>query len=70
MRKELSSMSETMNALLKDKASPGFTLKEVPVPRPGPKDLLVRVKRAAICGSDISVITGVHGPRKYFANFR
>jgi threonine dehydrogenase-like Zn-dependent dehydrogenase len=42
-----------MKALVKTKPEPGIELKDVPVPEIGPDEVLVRVKAAAICGSDI-----------------
>lgn len=44
-----------MKALIKDSPERGATLTEIPVPRPGQNDLLVRVKAAAICGTDIHI---------------
>ncbi len=41
-----------MKALMKVKPGRGAEIKEVDVPTPGPKDLLVQVKKAAICGTD------------------
>ena len=36
-------------------------LREYPVPDPGPEDIVVRVRRANICGSDLHIWRG-HGP--------
>lgn len=48
--------SETMIAIVKEKPGPGLTLKRVPVPgEPGPHDVLVKVKRASICGTDLHI---------------
>jgi threonine 3-dehydrogenase len=44
-----------MRALVKTKRAEGLTLDEVPVPEIGPNDLLVRVKQAAICGTDMHI---------------
>ena len=44
-----------MKALLKEAAGPGLTLAEVPVPEPGPKEVLVRVIKAAVCGTDLHI---------------
>lgn len=44
-----------MKALVKEKAAPGFNLKEVDIPTPGKHEVLVRVKMAAICGTDIHI---------------
>ena len=43
---------EAMRALRKTAAAPGFTLDEVAVPELGPSDVLIRVRRAGICGTD------------------
>ncbi len=42
----------SMKALVKAKREPGLWLENVPVPPIGPNDLLIRVKKAAICGTD------------------
>ena len=44
-----------MKALLKETAAPGLRLTEVPEPKPGPKEILVRVNKAAICGTDLHI---------------
>jgi len=44
-----------MRAVLKAKPAPGAELAEVEIPTVGEKDLLVRVKAAAICGTDIHI---------------
>ena len=41
-----------MKALAKTHAGEGLELIEAPVPTPGPSDVLIRVKRTAICGID------------------
>ena len=45
-----------MKALVKSKAEPGLWLEEVPVPEIGINDVLVRVKKASICGTDIHIL--------------
>ncbi len=46
-------MKGTMRAVIKPAAAPGAALAtDWPIPQPGPKDLLVKVKAAAICGTD------------------
>ena len=47
--------STLMRALVKVKEEHGFSLERVPVPEPGEREVLVRVKAAAICGSDIKL---------------
>ncbi len=48
-------MSDTMKALAKTHAGPGLSLIEVPVPRPGPQDVLIRVTASSICGTDVHI---------------
>jgi L-iditol 2-dehydrogenase len=46
--------------------SPGkIEFRDVPVPEPGPKDVLVRMKRIGVCGSDIHVWHGKHALTPY-----
>ena len=44
-----------MKALVKRHASPGLWLEEVPVPVPGLNDVLIRVDRTGICGTDLHI---------------
>jgi threonine 3-dehydrogenase len=44
-----------MKALVKAQAAPGLWLEDVPVPSYGINDVLIRVKRAAICGTDLHI---------------
>ena len=46
---------ETMLALVKKEAKPGLWLDEVPVPRIGINDVLIKVLRTGICGTDIHI---------------
>jgi len=41
-----------MKALVKTQPAKGAELLDVPVPEIGPNDLLVKVRAAAICGTD------------------
>jgi threonine 3-dehydrogenase len=45
----------TMKAVVKAQAGPGVEIREVPVPTPGPGELLLRVLRAGICGTDLHI---------------
>ncbi len=45
-------LPDTMRAVYLEEAG-RFALKEVPVPEPGPRDVLVAVKACGVCGSDI-----------------
>jgi threonine 3-dehydrogenase len=44
-----------VKALVKAKAEPGIWMQEVPVPEIGPNDVLIRVRKASICGTDIHI---------------
>jgi threonine 3-dehydrogenase len=44
-----------MRALVKAKAEPGIWMQDVPIPAVGHNDVLIRVKKAAICGTDIHI---------------
>jgi len=44
-----------MKAVMKMEKAPGAELRDVDVPEIGPKDVLLKVKAAAICGSDIHI---------------
>ena len=46
---------ETMQALVKRQARPGLWLEEVPVPEIGINDVLIRVDRTGICGTDLHI---------------
>lgn len=48
-------MQATMQALVKAAAAPGAALHTVPVPAIGPRDVLVRVDTASICGTDVHI---------------
>ncbi len=44
-----------MKALVKERAGPGFTLKDVPEPRIRDDEVLIRVRRAGVCGTDVHI---------------
>jgi threonine 3-dehydrogenase len=44
-----------VKALVKAERKPGLWLQEVAVPELGPNDLLIKVRKAAICGTDIHI---------------
>ncbi len=44
-----------MKALVKTEAAPGLTLGEVPEPEPGINDVLIRVDKTGICGTDVHI---------------
>lgn len=49
------SESLQLKALVKDKAAPGFTLTEVPEPEIRDDEVLIRVRRAGVCGTDVHI---------------
>ena len=48
-------MKETMKALVKAHAEPGLWLQEVERPVPGDRDVLIRVRKTSICGTDLHI---------------
>ena len=44
-----------MRALVKAKPEEGLWMEDVPVPRIGPNDVLVHVRRTAVCGTDVHI---------------
>src|SRR5256886_12187421 len=44
-----------MKAVVKAKAEPGLWLEEVPVPKVSGDDVLIRVLKASICGTDVHI---------------
>jgi threonine 3-dehydrogenase len=44
-----------MRALVKETAAPGAAIREVPIPAPGPGEVLVRVEAASVCGTDVHI---------------
>ena len=48
-------MAETMKALVKAKPEPGVWMEEVAVPEIGPTDVLIKIRKTAICGTDVHI---------------
>ena len=44
-----------MRALVKKERKPGLWMEEAPVPEIGPQDVLIKVRRSAICGTDVHI---------------
>jgi len=55
---------KTMRAIAKLKAGPGLQLTEVPVPRPDSNDVLIKVKKTSICGTDVHIYNWDHWAEK------
>ena len=48
-------MPETMKALVKSKAEKGLWMQEVPRPSIAPNEVLIKIERTAICGTDMHI---------------
>jgi threonine 3-dehydrogenase len=44
-----------MNAIVKTEPAPGLSLVDVPTPEPGHNDVLIRILKTAICGTDVHI---------------
>ena len=53
-----------MRALVKEKPEPGLWLKEQPAPEIGPDDVLVKVHKTGICGTDVHIFNWDEWARK------
>ncbi len=48
-------MTQKMKAVVKASREPGLKLQELPIPAIGSRDILVKVKAASICGTDLHI---------------
>jgi len=48
-------MAQMMQALVKKHSKPGLWLAEVPVPEIGPDDVLLKIEKTSICGTDVHI---------------
>ena len=55
MPKRPAGVPETMKALVKAERGVGLWLKQVPTPEMGPNDVMIRVDRTGICGTDVHI---------------
>ena len=55
---------EKMKALVKARPGKGLWMQEVPVPEPGLNDVIVKVKKSAICGTDLHIYNWDEWSRK------
>src|ERR1700733_4963604 len=53
-------MASTMQAVVKPDAAPGAEIREVKIPAYGRNDVLVKVKMASICGTDLHIYNWDH----------
>jgi len=48
-------LTNQMKALVKARAEEGLWMERVPVPEPGPDEVLIKVRKSAICGTDVHI---------------
>jgi threonine 3-dehydrogenase len=48
-------MADTMKALVKSNPEPGLWLEDVPVPTVGKDDVLIKIRKTSICGTDVHI---------------
>jgi len=48
-------MKKMMNAIVKPVAGPGLELRQVPVPEPKAGEVLIKIHKTAICGTDVHI---------------
>ncbi len=48
-------MPKKMKALVKARPEPGIWMEEVPVPGIGPTEVLIKIRKTAICGTDVHI---------------
>jgi threonine 3-dehydrogenase len=53
-----------MKALVKAERAPGIWLENVPEPKAGPNDVLIRIRKTAICGTDMHIYLWDHWAQK------
>ena len=53
-----------MKALVKKEAAPGIWLEELPQPQIGPNDVLIKIAKTAICGTDLHIFNWDEWARK------
>ena len=56
-----------MKAVVKAKRTKGMSFTKVPVPKIGPRDVLIKVTLASICGTDVHIHDWTHWARNRFA---
>ena len=45
-----------MRALVKSRPEPGIWMEDIPQPEIGPNDVLIRIKKTSICGTDLHIV--------------
>jgi len=57
-------MPQMMRAQRLDTTTKQITVEEIPIPTPGPDEVLIKVAYCGICHSDLSLINGTFPPRR------
>ena len=57
----------TMRALVKARPEVGLWMQEVPVPEIGPNDVLIRIVKSSICGTDVHIWNWDHWAQQHIA---
>jgi len=52
---DMANLPKTMQALVKTKREPGISLQEIPLPSYSHNDVLIRIHKTAICGTDLHI---------------
>ena len=59
-----------MKALVKSRAEPGISLEDVPIPQAGTNEVLIRISKTGVCGTDLHIVNwdgwaqrNIHPPR-------
>ncbi len=47
--------TQMMKALVKKEAAKGIWMEQVPMPSVGPNDVLIKLEKTAICGTDLHI---------------
>lgn len=55
---------EKMKALVKKSPEPGLWLEEVPIPEVGVNNVLIKVQKTSICGTDVHIYNWDEWARK------
>ena len=48
-------MSDLMWALVKEQAAQGLVFKQIPIPQTGDRDVKIKIRKTAICGTDVHI---------------
>ncbi len=60
----MSELSQTMQAMVLERPGAPLALREIPVPQPGPGQLLLRVAACGVCRTDLHIVDGdLDGPK-------